>query len=82
MRSTSTFLALDLGAESGRALGGRLNDNHLVLEEVHRFANGPISVFDSLHWDVLRLWSEVKTGLSIAGKKYGAALAGVGLDTW
>lgn len=82
MPSSSTFLAFDLGAESGRALAGHLNERKLVLEEVHRFANGPIAVFDTLHWDVLRLWGDVKTGLSLAGSKYGAGLAGIGLDTW
>lgn len=75
------FLAFDLGAESGRAVVGHLNDSKLSLEEVHRFPNGPVRVGDSLHWDVLRLWSEIKQGLSIAAKKYDN-LVSVGLDTW
>jgi rhamnulokinase len=76
------FLAFDLGAESGRAVVGHLDDGCLRLEELHRFANGPVQVLDSLHWDVLRLWSEIKQGLALASKAYGHSLAGIGLDTW
>ncbi len=78
----TSYLAFDLGAESGRAVIGHLEDDHLHLEEVHRFANGPVQVLDSLHWDVLRLWSEIKQGLGLAARIYGERLASVGLDTW
>jgi len=82
------FLAFDLGAESGRAVVGLLEGNRLRLEEVHRFPNGPVRLPDGggtgyrLHWDVLRLWTEIKRGLALAVQEYGADLAGVGLDTW
>jgi rhamnulokinase len=76
------FLAFDLGAESGRAVVGHLDDGRLRLEELHRFANGPVQVLDRLHWDVLRLWTEIKHGLALAGKAYGDTLASIGLDTW
>jgi rhamnulokinase len=86
----SKFLAFDLGAESGRAVVGHLDDNRLRLEEIHRFPNGPVQVLDSLHWDVLRLWSEIKHGLGLASKagacpeqsRRDDALVSVGLDTW
>jgi rhamnulokinase len=78
----SKFLAFDLGAESGRAVVGHLEDGRLRLEEMHRFPNGPVQVLDSLHWDVLRLWSEIKQGLGLAANAYGSELASVGLDTW
>ena len=78
----SKFLAFDLGAESGRAVMGHLDGDRLRLEEVHRFPNGPVRVLDSLHWDVLRLWSEIKHGLALAAQAYGTSLASVGLDTW
>ncbi|HEX7973869.1 MAG TPA: hypothetical protein VF498_05630 [Anaerolineales bacterium] len=52
-----SFLAIDLGAESGRAMLGRLTAGGLELQEVHRFPNGPVRVGGSLYWDVLRLWS-------------------------
>jgi rhamnulokinase len=78
----SKFLAFDLGAESGRAVIGHLEDDRLQLEEIHRFPNGPVQVLDSLHWDVLRLWSEIKHGLGLAAKAHGDDLVSVGLDTW
>jgi rhamnulokinase len=76
------FLAFDLGAESGRAVVGHLEDGRLGLEEIHRFPNGPVRVLDSIHWDVLRLWSEIKDGLGMAARVYGDDLVSIGLDTW
>src|SRR5580700_6420411 len=54
MAKTSDYLALDLGAESGRGLLGRFDGERLTLDEVHRFANGPVRMLDTLHWDLLR----------------------------
>src|SRR6201981_3957712 len=76
------YLAIDLGAESGRVIAGLWNGKTLGLEEVHRFPNGPVYIADSLRWDVLRLWSEIQNGLSLAAKKYGRAIVSVGADTW
>lgn len=81
MAKTSDYLALDLGAESGRGLLGRFDGERLTLDEVHRFANGPVRLLDTLHWDFLRLADEIKTAL----RKVAAtdrALDGVGVDTW
>jgi rhamnulokinase len=76
------FLAFDLGAESGRAMLGQFDGERIRLSEVHRFPNGPVRLPDGLHWDVLRLWTEIKRGLALAVQEHGADLAGVGLDTW
>ena len=81
MAKTSDYLALDLGAESGRGLLGRFDGERLTLDEVHRFANGPVRLLDTLHWDFLRLSDEIKTAL----RKVAATdrvLDGVGVDTW
>ncbi|HEU0291253.1 MAG TPA: rhamnulokinase family protein [Anaerolineales bacterium] len=75
------YLALDLGAESGRAIVATLEADRLTLNEVHRFGNGPVRLPDGLHWDVLRLWSEIKAGIAAAIKS-GARPVGIGLDTW
>lgn len=77
----TNYLAIDLGAESGRAITGSLIDDRLTLREVHRFGNGPVRLPDGLHWDVLHLWSEVKDGMAAAIKN-GATPTGVGVDTW
>lgn len=82
MPTTKNYLALDLGAESGRAMLGRLDGERLRLEEVHRFPNIPARTADGLHWDVLRLWNEIKTGIGKATHAAGGDLAGIGLDTW
>jgi len=76
------YLAVDLGAESGRVVAGRFDGVRMVLEEVHRFPNGPVNVRGTLHWDVLRLWSDIQAGLAKAGDRYGQQVAGIGLDTW
>lgn len=61
--SVHHYIACDLGAESGRVMLGRLDDGKLTLEEIHRFANGPVRVNGSLRWDLLRLFDEMKKGL-------------------
>ena len=76
------FLAFDLGAESGRAVVGLLEGDRLRLEEVHRVPNGPVRILGHLHWDVLRLFSEMKRGLRMCIQELGPDLASVGLDTW
>jgi rhamnulokinase len=82
MNAKRTFLALDLGAESGRAVVGGLDSGHLTISEIHRFPNGPVRVGDHLHWDVLRLWSEIQVGLNRAYQAHGSHLTSLGLDTW
>lgn len=78
-----SFLAIDLGAESGRAILGRIGDRErLTLDEIHRFPNGPVRVGKHIHWDVLRLWTEIQNSLRIAAETGGYSLAGIGLDTW
>jgi rhamnulokinase len=70
-----TFLAVDLGAESGRVIAGNLGR----FEVVHRFDNVPVRIGDSLHWNVLELYQQVKAGIR-AGLGY--APVSVGIDTW
>jgi len=78
----SHYLAFDLGAESGRAMLGTLENGRLAIEELHRFANTPVRVFDALYWDTLRLWHEIQRGLAIAGREPHLQLDGIGIDTW
>ncbi len=62
------YLALDLGAESGRAMLGELKSGHLHLHELHRFPNTPVQLPTGLYWDTLRLFHEICEGIRIAGK--------------
>ena len=82
MTTTRNYLAVDLGAESGRTILGSLDGAHLTLTETHRFANGPVRLNDGLHWDVLRLWADIKEGISKSSSQLGSPLESIGLDTW
>ena len=76
------FLAIDLGASSGRAMLGILNDNKLALEEIHRFSNDPVEIHGSLHWDILRLFFEIKQGLIKCANMGHKDILSIGVDTW
>jgi rhamnulokinase len=78
----NNFIAIDLGAESGRAMLGRLHEGRLELEELHRFLNEPVRLPDGLYWDMLRLFHNIREGLRIAGRERHLVLDGVGVDTW
>jgi len=81
MSDSRNYVAIDLGAESGRVMVGTLSDGKLTLNEIHRFANGPIEQDGSLRWDFDRLMTEIKAGLRKAlGAGQGAA--SIGIDTW
>jgi rhamnulokinase len=81
MASNLNLLAFDLGAESGRAILGQLDDGKIALSEIHRFPNQPVSLPDGLHWDILQLFREVKFGLTKAAHGNGN-LSCLGIDTW
>jgi rhamnulokinase len=76
------FLAIDLGAESGRAMLGILDRGMLSLEELHRFPNTPVQLPTGLYWDTLRLFQEIGHALAICGRERKIALDGIGIDTW
>lgn len=76
-----SYLAVDLGAESGRVIAGRFDGRRVALDELHRFPNGPVPIGGSLRWNVLGLWDGIREGLSRAAKA-GGEVASVGVDTW
>jgi rhamnulokinase len=82
MSKTTNFLAFDLGAESGRAVVGRFDGEKLSLEEAHRFPNGPNRVLNSLHWNPLHLFNEMKNGLAKTLSQVEGGVAALGIDTW
>jgi rhamnulokinase len=81
MTAEKSFAAIDLGAESGRVMLAKLSSDNIHLEEVHRFSNGPVKLINGLHWDVLKLFDEIKKGLSYCQSKVNS-IDGIGLDTW
>ena len=72
------FAAVDLGAESGRVVRGRLADGKVDLEVAHRFENRPVRLPDGLHWNLLALFTEALAGL----RGLDGPLRGIGFDTW
>ncbi len=82
MSGAKRFLAYDLGASSGRAIVGLLENGKLSIEELHRFTNGPTTILGNMYWDVLKLFEEMKHALLLYTQKYGSDLHGIGFDTW
>jgi rhamnulokinase len=76
------YLAVDIGAESGRVMYGNLADGRLRLEELHRFANQPVQLPAGLYWDSFRLFHEIVEGLTVAGRERKLCVDGIGIDTW
>ena len=76
---SARFLALDLGAESGRAVVGELRDARLAVREVRRFANEPVRYNGALQWDILRLWQEVRGALDAVRD---SRFTSIGVDAW
>lgn len=77
----NVYLAVDLGASSGRVVAGLFNGDRLQLEEVHRFENGPVHIGPRSYWDLLGLWGQVLEGLRAASGRY-RQIASIGVDTW
>lgn len=80
-RMKNYYLAIDIGASSGRHIVGWLEDGKLKTEEVYRFANGTESKGGHLIWDSERLFKEVVEGLKTAHIK-GYTPKYIGIDTW
>ena len=78
---SSRYLALDLGAESGRAMLATLADHRIHLEELHRFPNTPVRLPNGLYWDTLRLFHEICEGIRASSKAVDR-LDGIAIDTW
>ena len=81
MGAALRLLAVDLGASGGRAILGTFDGEKLVLQPLHKFANGPQRVRGHMYWDILRLWAEIKVSLQKAARA-GIELDALGIDTW
>nr|WP_296439638.1 rhamnulokinase [uncultured Acetatifactor sp.] len=81
MDSCKYYLAIDIGASSGRHILAHLEDGRMVLEEVHRFPNGMVEKDGENVWDVDELFAQIKLGLKKCGE-LGKIPVSVGVDTW
>jgi len=75
------YLAIDIGASSGRHIVGWLENGVLQTKEVYRFPNGMAKRDGSLIWDIEALLSYVKAGIAEAKKEFGA-IESLSVDTW
>jgi sugar (pentulose or hexulose) kinase len=82
MSASVSFLAVDLGASSGRVMDCRWDGHRFNLEEMHRFSNGGVHFGSGLHWDVLRIWTEIQRGLTKHRAIHNEIPAGIGIDAW
>ena len=82
MKDCHRFLAFDLGAESGRAVLGILQDGRISLEGIHRFRTEGLLMLGTRQWDLARIYEEMCSGLTLCVRKYGPELDGIGVDTW
>ena len=82
MNSKKTYIAVDLGAESGRVLAADFDGHTLSLRVIHSFPNGPVVLNGSIHWNVVGLYNEILLGLAMAQAEYGKSLQSIGVDSW
>jgi sugar (pentulose or hexulose) kinase len=82
MSNAMQFLAVDLGAESGRVMRGSLAGGRLQIAEAHRFANGPLQQGESLRWDFAKIRAGVKRGIALSVEQGGKEIAGISVDSW
>lgn len=73
-------LAFDLGASGGRGIIATLDNKKITLKEIHRFANNGVKVRNTLYWDVLYLFDQIKQGIVKA--RLAGGFDSIGIDTW
>ena len=75
------YLAVDIGASSGRLILGCLNNGRIEIEEIHRFENTPVTRNGTLCWQLDQLFVEIITGLKKCNTT-GKIPTSMGIDTW
>jgi rhamnulokinase len=76
----SNYLAIDLGAESGRIIHGSLQKGRLRMKEIHRFSNGAITANGTLRWDIVRIFREIRIGLAKGARR--GKIKSLACDSW
>ncbi|MBP3358712.1 MAG: rhamnulokinase, partial [Opitutales bacterium] len=80
--ANKVYLAVDLGAGSGRLMAAVFDSKTIQLEEVSRWASAPVKVGNSYHWDVQAIFNEIVSAVKKARSIYGDAIVSLGIDTW
>jgi rhamnulokinase len=78
----SHYLAIDLGAESGRLILGTLENNRLSMREIYRFANGMLQIDGHYHWNIENIYNEILKGIEICVHKEHIVPESIGIDSW
>ncbi|MES2440654.1 MAG: rhamnulokinase family protein [Verrucomicrobiota bacterium] len=82
MTAGKTFIAIDLGAGSGRVIAATTDFDTLELEEVHRFDNPGTDLPGGSFWNIVGLYREILEGLRRAVERHGESIVSIGIDTW
>ena len=82
MPNGNSFIAIDLGADSGRIVLGTLEGHRLSLDEVHRFPTKGFSDGNTFRWNLPLYWEEIKTGLKKVSLDANLDIRGIGVDSW
>ncbi|MEO5715096.1 MAG: rhamnulokinase family protein [Luteolibacter sp.] len=82
MSSEKVFIAVDLGAGSGRVIAARTDFSKLELEEVHRFDNPGTDLPGGSFWNIIGLYRDILEGLRRAVERHGEKIVSIGIDTW
>ncbi len=82
MTSEKVFIAVDLGAGSGRVIAAKTDLSTIELEEIHRFDNPGTDLPGGSFWNILGLYREILEGLRRAVERHGEAIVSIGIDTW
>lgn len=75
------FLAFDIGASGGRAIIGNLKDDIISLKEIYTFYNGMTLIHGRYHWDIFRIFEDIKKGIKEAVAQNEIPVS-IGIDTW
>lgn len=83
MSESAVYLAVDLGAGSGRVIAGVVSQGKLTLDEINRFENQPLENEGKLHWNFEHLWTNIVEGIRLSVEKFGSeTIRSIGVDTW
>lgn len=82
MSQKKVYLAVDLGAGSGRVLAGEFDGRRIELHEVNRFENVPVQLPSGWHWNITSLYQNILEGLKLAAESYADSIVSLGVDTW